>query len=222
VSQRTSEQINEQISASTKLIRELSFEHKKFYGLWPDALFDGQPAMPPQHLVRSCQVLTSRVDLLRRIPQGGRFAEVGTLDGEFAKHISHIVKPDELHIFDLTFDKVTEENKVILDGAGVRWHEGFSWAALNKMPESYFDVVYVDGDHSYESVVKDLEAAHRVTKAGGRIICNDYTGWSQAGCIPYGVYWAVNAFASKHKLPFEFLSLQVNGFHDVGLIVQKK
>jgi len=222
VSQKTSEQINEEISQGIRSIRELSFEHKNLYGEWPRALFDGQPAMPPPYLVRACQVLTSRMELLRRMPTGGRFAEIGTLNGDFAKHINQIVKPVELHIFDLTFDRLTEENKAILDEVGVHWHEGFPWVTMKKMPENFFDVVYVGGDHAYESVLKDLDAAYRVTKAGGRIICNDYTGWSQAGCIPYGVYWAVNAFATRHKLPFEFLSLQLNGFHDVGLIVKKQ
>jgi hypothetical protein len=34
-------------------------------------------AMPPANLVRSCQVFVLCVDLLRRIPQGRRFAQVG-------------------------------------------------------------------------------------------------------------------------------------------------
>ena len=39
-----------------------------------------------------------------------------------------------------------------------------------------FDFIYIDGDHSYEQVVKDLNNSFKVLKVGGIILLDDY-GW---------------------------------------------
>lgn len=37
-----------------------------------------------------------------------------------------------------------------------------------------FDLVFIDGDHSYEAVKADIETAKRVLRPGGVIACHDY------------------------------------------------
>ncbi len=213
--------LNQEIIALLRKARELSSRYKSLNGSWPEALFSGRPAMPSPQLLEGCRVVASRMDILRRLPRGGRFAEIGTFRGDFARKIIDIVQPDELHLFDVSFSNVPPSNLAELTPAVTRWHQGLSWETLGAMPQDYFDVVYIDADHSYEAVSKDLDAALRATRPGGRIICNDYTVWSQLECKPYGVYWAVNEFATRHALPFEFLALQPNGYHDVGLLARK-
>ena len=55
-----------------------------------------------------------------------------------------------------------------------------------------FDFVYIDGDHSYEQVVKDLNNSLSILKLGGLCIVDDYS-WDPASTNP--VRKAVNEFA---------------------------
>lgn len=174
------------------------------------------PPVPPQELLEGCTVLTDRYEILRRLPKGGRFAEVGTLYGGFAVQIATIIQPEELHLFDLRFDLVSDENRNRLPSNTV-FHQGDSSTGLKALGEAFFDITYVDADHSYAAVYKDLEAAYYVTKPGGFIICNDYTLWSFPQGRPYGVFAAVNEFAIAKGLKFCYLALQCHGFYDVAL-----
>jgi len=161
-------------------------------------------------------VVSSRYDLIACLPKGGRFAEIGTLYGDFAASVTEIVQPEELHLFDLRFDRMTEENKSRLP-ADTHYHIGCSWEELAKIEDHYFDITYVDGDHAYGSVWKDLQQAFRATKPGGYVVCNDYTLWSFNQATPYGVFSAVNKFAAEKGMQFVYLALQANGYYDVAL-----
>ena len=55
------------------------------------------------------------------------------------------------------------------------WFEEFLAAKGHGNPEM-LDWIYVDGDHSYEGCLKDLENAINVVKPGGFILGDDY-GW---------------------------------------------
>ena len=61
------------------------------------------------------------------------------------------------------------------------------------------DWIYIDGDHSYEGCLKDLENALKVVKTGGLILGDDY-GWPNAKWSKPGVTKAVNEFINKHNL----------------------
>jgi predicted O-methyltransferase YrrM len=37
-----------------------------------------------------------------------------------------------------------------------------------------FDLIYVDGDHTAQSVWQDLQQAHRLLSPGGILVCDDY------------------------------------------------
>ena len=53
------------------------------------------------------------------------------------------------------------------------------------------DWIYIDGDHSYEACIKDLNNAKEIVKPGGLIIGDDY-GWPDAKWQKKGVTKAVN------------------------------
>jgi len=66
-----------------------------------------------------------------------------------------------------------------------------SEAAAVHFPDAFFDYVYVDGDHSYEGVLIDLNKFFPKVKRGGLIIGDDY-GWGKVSV-------AVQDFLKSHK-----------------------
>ena len=200
-----------------KLRAEISAYRGKHGKLYRGS-FDGAPVVPRAELLSDCRVLHDRHDIVARLPQGGVFAELGTMFGNFAAKVLELYRPSELHLFDFGFNNLTGANRAALEASGkVRFHVGDSSSKLAEMPDGYFDVVYVDADHSYAGVCKDLQQALKKTKPGGYIVCNDYTNFDPIQMVPYGVYSAVNRFANDNNLQFVFIALSAWGFHDVAL-----
>lgn len=54
--------------------------------------------------------------------------------------------------------------------------EGFSPSALTSLRDHQFDLCYIDGDHSYEAVVQDIQACKPHVKPGAFIGGHDYGG----------------------------------------------
>ncbi len=50
--------------------------------------------------------------------------------------------------------------------------KGFSGDILPILKENYFDLIYIDGDHSYDGFLNDLKLSHSLLKEGG-FICGD-------------------------------------------------
>ena len=71
------------------------------------------------------------------------------------------------------------------------------WFTENK--DLKLDWIYIDGDHSYEGCLADLEAALPMIKKGGMILGDDY-GWPNSKYQKVGVTKAVNEFRKKHNL----------------------
>lgn len=181
-------------------------------------LFD-QPAEPPrQDLLGGAQLLTNRYELLRRLPKGGLAAEIGTLKGAFAQEILKTVQPEELHIFDITFDRLSPAAKSAFTAHGkVTLHEGKSWEQLKLMPDRYFDWVYIDGDHSLAGVELDAVEAMRVVKPNGLIVFNDYMMWSPINMQPYGVQSVVNRLVNRFGLQVIYVALESRGYNDIAV-----
>ena len=78
-------------------------------------------------------------------------------------------------------------------------------------------MIYVDADHSYASVAKDIAAAHRALKPGGLMMCNDYTNWCSPSVSPYGVARAVNEFVNREGYDCIGLALHPAGLYDILL-----
>jgi predicted O-methyltransferase YrrM len=61
------------------------------------------------------------------------------------------------------------------------------------------DWIYVDGDHSYEGCLRDLENSLKVVKPGGMIMGDDYY-WKHARYGKEGVTNAVDRFCKRYML----------------------
>ena len=218
--------IQQELNAALKEVRkvlgkiEKSRTGKVDYRAWSEArgsvfgeLLEA-PRLEARYL-QHCRVVPSRYDLLPLMPKGGRVAEIGTQYGQFAGHIARVCQPEELHLYDLSF-KGFDAGLVRQEGVPVILHEGDSSANLQQ-DDLPLDWVYLDGDHSYEGVKKDLLALNERVAPGGTIICNDYTPWSPLEACVYGIPKAIHEFCADHGWGFRYLALHVWGYHDVAL-----
>ena len=88
---------------------------------------------------------------------------------------------------------------------------------LKQFPDSYFDFIYFDGDHSYHGVKRDIEAGKSRVKEEGFLIFNDYTYWSPAECMEYGVIQAVNELCREDEWKIVYFALGYYMYCDVAL-----
>ncbi len=188
---------------------------RPFEGYGPSALFQPLPALPAE-LVENCRMLPNRHAILPLLPKGGRVAEVGTQEGRFADHILQQCQPAELHLFDIDFSPLkTRTDTDLLTAA--KLHEGDSATMLGRLPDDYFDWMYIDGDHSYEGVKRDIAVARTKVKPGGMLVFNDFVMWSPVECIDYGVPHAVCELSLNHKFEFTYIALHFLMYCDVAL-----
>lgn len=168
--------------------------------------------------VAGCRVFANRHRAIDSLPKGGVVAEVGTQTGHFANHIYKVARPRKLHLFDLSMEWFEPSLLVepIRDGL-VQIHLGDSSTELSKFPAGHFDWLYIDGDHSYRGVTRDIAQAVRVVKRDGLLVFNDYTVWSPLEACNYGVLKAVNELVNSGEWEFVYLALHPWGYHDAAL-----
>jgi len=72
----------------------------------------------------------------------------------------------------------------------IEWIFDYSWNAVNQIEDESLDFVYIDGDHRYEAVYRDIELYLPKVRIGGLIGGHDYKPREK------GVIRAVNEFFS--------------------------
>ena len=130
-----------------------------------------------QNALERCKVVSSRELLIERLPlpSNSVVAEVGVAQGEFSKYILNTVHPKQLHLFDLSLRHIEVLFSEEIELKQVCIHEGDSSTLLSSFTNESFDLIYIDGDHSYEGVQKDIEAAISKLNLNGYIVCLLYT-----------------------------------------------
>ena len=182
---------------------------------------------------------TSRDFLLQTLPKFSICAEIGVNEGDFSERILEIVQPKKLHLIDpwkfeddefykttpygsekiqdqkmldIRFENVTKRFTTEIKKGQVVINRSTSDEILPKFDDNYFDWIYVDGNHLYEFVKKDLELCYMKIKNDGLITGDDYYdgGWCQGG-----VKKAVDEFINTGLV--QVIQLKNNQF-----ILQKK
>ena len=179
-----------------------------------------QPALPLQWThVRQCQVVPDRFALIEYcLPCKAICCEVGTDVGAFARRILQLSDPTELHIIDISLRNFRKEwFSTALEAGVVHLHEQDSVAGLSEFPDGYFDWIYIDGNHSYEGVKRDIQAAKNKIKSSGMLAFNDYMFWSHRELMCYGVIQAVNEFCLQEGWELIYLALSPEAVNDVVL-----
>jgi hypothetical protein len=168
--------------------------------------------------VAECKVFANRHRAIESLPKGGVVGEVGTQTGHFADHIFKTTGPRKLHLFDLSLEWF--DSSVLVEPirqGRVEIHLGDSSTELGRFPDDHFDWLYIDGDHSYAGVQKDIAQAVRKVKRDGLLVFNDYAVWSPLEACNYGVLKAVNELVNSREWEFIYLALHPWGYHDAAL-----
>ena len=196
------------------------------YGLYipEDRAIDARLFTNRKALVGHCKTL---------LPDKPIIAEVGVFSGFFSEFLLSTFQPHKLHLID-TFaasDHVTglfaAANHLAFikakfaENPEVSIHQGMSWEKLSDLGDNSCDFIYIDADHGYESVQKDIASACHKIKSGGIIQFNDYTNYGSFEKGPYGVLDAVNEFIESHTVHLVGFSLERSGYHDLAVRVIK-
>lgn len=157
---------------------------------------------------------TARDYLLCKMPKGSVCAEIGVHEGAFSAHILDAIEPERLHLIDpwtqgegLFGDQAAEQASVDqrlakveerfaeeLAAGRVRIHRALSSEIIGEFGDTYFDWIYVDGNHLYEFVKQDLELYYPKVKVGGYMAGDDY---GTRGTWDNGVQKAVDEFVAE-------------------------
>jgi|GraSoiStandDraft_55_1057291.scaffolds.fasta_scaffold37980_4 hypothetical protein len=164
-----------------------------------------------------------RLFLLEGMPKNSVCAEIGVYRGDFSAKIVKIVEPRVLHLIDpwkfrtektyenawyggalgvsqanmdSIFDSVRERFKNQTRSGVISIHRAPSADVCSGFPDDYFDWIYIDGNHMYEFVKKDLESFYPKIKKDGYITGDDYHGDDHEAWWHGDIKKAVDEFVS--------------------------
>lgn len=165
-------------------------------------------------------IYETRDELIKKFDKNIKICEIGVFMGEFSKKIFKELTPSELHLIDIFEGEMCSGDK---DGNNIIWtnleqqytllknhfnnnnnvhiHKGKSYEVLNNFDDYYFDIVYIDGDHSYDGVKKDLAVSFQKVKPNGLICGHDYTVKMFEGVVR-----AVDEFCVEKNLSIKYLT----------------
>jgi Methyltransferase domain len=173
------------------------------------------PSLESKHL-DNARLFAHRKDLISSLElgEGGVIAEVGVAHGDFSEFLLDELRPHEFVAFDLfeihdwdpkqhhwsigRLNNMTHlefyRQRFCHRGTQVKTEVGQSDSRLATYKDRYFDLIYIDADHRYDAVKRDLRVASSKLKDNGIIVLNDYTMFDIWEWNPYGVVQSVNEF----------------------------
>lgn len=196
------------------------------------------PELTEDH-VRNARVLPNRTDVLHHLGTQQRVAEVGVGFGAFSRQILRIMKPSKFVAIDtFQLDQPSWTGRhAYREILGDKTHEAyfrelfaheiaagqlsickaFSHEALESFEDGYFDMIYIDAAHDYESVTRDLDVANRKTATDGYIVLNDFTVMDPLLLQHYDITRATQEFCLQHNWEMVCFALHRYMFCDVAL-----
>lgn len=167
--------------------------------------------------MRNCELVLNRSVMLSRLNNFGCVAEIGVNKGQFSEQILKITKPNLLHLIDVwssgryhdgLYEQVSGRFRKQCEMGTVRIHRKLSLDAAPEFQDRYFDWIYIDTDHGYETTRAELIAYAEKVKLDGIIAGHDYTmgGWVKS--YRYGVIEAVHEFCVEFDWELVFLTVE--------------
>ena len=169
--------------------------------------------------IKNTKLITTREELLQILPKNGIVAELGVDEGNFSNSILTINSPKKLHLIDAWGSKRynQEKRKKVesrfhknIENKTVELNIGLSTKVVTNFQENYFDWVYIDTSHSYETTIMELELYRKKMKADGIIAGHDFILGNWNGLVRYGVIEAVYEFCVKYNWEIIYLTSELN------------
>jgi Methyltransferase domain len=196
------------------------------------------PKIPQVHL-DNCRLLSTREDILSLLPKDIVFCEIGVALGEYTERVLSICSVKKFYALDLFVlhsapnmwggrvgrelngrDHTVyyrEKFRTFIDNDVLEIVPGDSVAGLEKVPENFVDVFYVDSDHGYPHVKKELGVIKKIMKQSSIIIMNDYIMEDWVTRTPYGVVQAANEFIIENDMEMLFFALSTGMYCDIAI-----
>lgn len=220
------------------------FRYQEYFqplGAHFEAFVYGQVSGIPQHCLDNSRLYADRYRLIQSLPKNTSVAEIGVARGDFSEALIKALRPKYFAAVDTfegdvrRFGIGRQDPQSVLEGkthfefyndrlsALARIHRfeleirnGTSWEEISKL-RNEIDIFYVDAGHSFEEVLKDVEACLKRVTRHGFLVFNDYC-WANlsSGCV-YGVIPVVNALCSSGMWSVHAIALEVGMFCDICL-----
>ena len=170
----------------------------------------------------------TREEMLNIFPKGGTWVELGVFKGDFAESMYKAGNPQDFILVDLWPDNnfsgdVNGNGSEIFQGdelyeivkgrfinnKNIHVIRNLTHIILNKIPDGEISVIYIDADHSYEGVKRDLALCKTKVKKGGWICGHDYliNGEKATRIYKFGVRKAVDEFCKENGLYIKYLAM---------------
>ena len=95
--------------------------------------------------------------------------------------------------------KTSVENFLKKFSQNIELIEGDTRVTLEKVPLSEIDFVFLDGGHSYDTVLSDLQKLYDNMKNTSKIVCDDFAGITKIESVEK----AIKDFANNNKIKLE-------------------
>ena len=95
--------------------------------------------------------------------------------------------------------KISVQNFLKKFSQNIKLIEGDTRVTLEKVPLSEIDFVFLDGGHSYDTVLSDLQKLYDNMKNNSRIVCDDFAGITKIESVEK----AIKDFANNNKIKLE-------------------
>lgn len=165
----------------------------------------------------NCELLLNRAEMLQKLTPQAVVAEIGVDEGKFSQQIFDVLKPQNFHLIDIwgsdrfhegKYQGVKEQFKHQLESGKVQIHRKLSTKAVHDFENEYFDLIYIDTDHSYETTRDELRLYAPKMKTGGVIAGHDYVTGNWISTYRYGVIEAVHEFCVHNNWELIYLTAE--------------
>jgi hypothetical protein len=99
--------------------------------------------------------------------------------------------------------------------SNVKVIRGKSSEMIKLLPDRHFDVMYIDANHQYEAVLRDMMEARVKLKPGAVMMMNDFYEGPGGAEQNLGVMGAVNTFVKRYN--FYYIAMTHGSYADVVL-----
>ena len=95
--------------------------------------------------------------------------------------------------------KISVQNFLKKFSQNIELIKGDTRVTLEKVPLSEIDFVFLDGGHSYDTVLSDLQKLYDKMKNNSKIVCDDFAGITKIESVEK----AIKDFANNNKIKLE-------------------